>query len=344
MRLLFVAAASALLLAAVSMAGDRASGERTIGLRADLEEMWADGDRVALLTEDFDAGCRYLAVWTPASGNVLHFPARCEPASYDLVHLAGARVGWLNLGHPSREYCEPFTALLSTPKRAHQLTQLCAIQKQVISDVAVGYGFEGDGPLMAVGVWVECNGGACGGGTIDEGIYAAEVYRFIGTKLKKVLSRRDDRELLDVNRDRILTRDGAFLVVWTKTGRPIARVKLPANFRDEGFVAKLGGANLVVQFDKVLSVYNAATGRRKATFGVEIYEVEDVEGAYAVYDDHEHIVLVRLSDGRRTVVRTVEELVSVQLEPQGLFYSWQDPKAKQKEWRVTFIPASALPK
>lgn len=343
MRLALVAV-SILVLVSASSAGSSASGDKTIGLRADLEEMWADGGRVALLTEDFDASCRYLAVWTPASGTVVHFPARCEPSSYDLVRLAGGRVGWLNLGHPSREYCEPFTALVSAPKRAHQLTQLCAIQKRVISDVAIGYGFEGDGPLMAAGVWVECNGGPCGGGTIDEGIYAAEVYRFVGSRLKKVLSRRDDRELLDVNRDRILTRDGASLVVWSKTGRAIARVRLPANFRDEGFVAKLGGANLVVQVDKTLTVYNAATGKRRRTLDVEIYDISDVEGAYAVYDDHEHIVLVRLSDGRRTIVRTVDELESVQLEPQGLYYSWQDPKARQKEWRVTFIRASGLPK
>jgi hypothetical protein len=260
------------------------------------------------------------------------------------VRLAGGRVGWLDLGHSSREYCEPFTAVLTSPKRAHQLTQLCAIQKRVISDVAVGYGFEGDGSLMAAGVSVECNAGACGGGTIDEGVYAVEVYRFVGTKLTKVLSRRDDRELLDVNRDRILTRDGSALVVWSKSGHAIARVKLPANFRDEGFVAKLGGANLVVQIDKTLTVYSAATGKRKAAFAVEMYDIEDVEGAYAVYDDYEHIVLVRLSDGRRTILRTVEELESVQLEPQGLYYSRRDPKAKQKEWRVTFVPASKLPR
>jgi hypothetical protein len=343
MRLLAAAATSFLLLASASSAGGGSSGEKTIGLRADLEEMSADGGRVALLTEDFDAGCRYLAVWDPLSAKVVHFPARCEPASYDLVRLAGGRVGWLDLGHSSRRYCEPFTALLSSPKRAHQLTQLCGIQKRVISDVAIGYGFDGDGPLMAVGVWVECNGGPCGGGTIDDGIYAADVYRFAGTKLTKVLSRRDDRELLDVNRNRILTRDGGSLVVWSKSGRAIARVKLPANFRDEGFVAKLGGSNLVVQVDKTLTVYNAATGKRKTTFAVEIYDIEDVEGAYAVYDDHEHIVFVRLSDGRRTVVRTVEELEAVQLEPQGLFYSWRDQQGKGKEWRVTFVQASKLP-
>jgi hypothetical protein len=344
MRYLIAGAAILVLLAPVSSGSSRAAGERTIGLRADLEEMSADGAHIAILTEDSDSDCRHLAVWEPATGKVLHLPSRCKKTSYAYVHFAGGRIGWLDFGDFTRDECDPWTAVLRAPKKAHNLRQLCALEKQVVSDVAVGYGFTGDGPLMAVGIWVECNSGPCGGGSIDEGIYAAEVYRFVGAKLEKVLARRDDRELLDVNRDRILTRDGGSLVVWSKTGHAITRVKLPADFRDEGFVAKLGGANLLLQVDETLHVYNAATGKLRRTIAVEIYDIEDVEGPYAVYDDHEHIVLVRLSDGRRTVVRTVEGLESVQLEPQGLYYSWQDPKARQKEWRVTFISASKLPK
>ena len=72
--------------------------------------------------------------------------------------------------------------------------------------------------------------------------------------------------------------------------------------------------------------------------------LEDVENGLAVYLTPGEVHLLTIATNRDRIVARQKGLVQADLEPAGLYYAYNVPGGGTKPGRVTFVPASALPK
>src|SRR5204862_6122431 len=110
--------------------------------------------------------------------------------------------------------------------------------------------------------------------------------------------------------------------------------------------ARLAGPDLVVRNAARLRVYDAASGKLRATWKLASRSASpflgDVDSGIAVYQVGSALHLLRLDNGRDRVFRQVKGLIAARLEPGGLFYAYNVQTGGAKPGRVTFVPFARL--
>ena len=304
------------------------SATKTIETRGEVVGISADGDLVAIHASY--AGCDSGSVWRPSTGKVVRFQDTCETVDqYSSLTLAGGRVVWTDYDYGNHAYCAgPYTATLSKPKERD--TGGC-------SDKPPGdlfWEYVGSGNLLVARSYTR------------EPDYAHDIgvtIWSISTGLKKVLGVKDDTKLFDVDAGRILLRDPSKkLLVLNAAGKQVGVVG-PV---DSG-TAFLSGAQEVVSMAKgtTLNTYDIATGKLVRTSRMKgEAKLVDVENGVCLYLAAAEVHLLTLATNRDRIVARQKGLVQADLEPAGLYYAYNVPGGGTKPGRVTFVPASALPK
>lgn len=316
------------------------STAKTIGTRGEVVEISADGARVAIhaqLGVDVRDACEYGSVWTPASGAVVRFPeGKCSQQSdtqFVGIALAGSRAAWVDANLGNHFYCQgPYTATLTSTKPV-DLGE-CPFEDE---GGDIYWDLLGDGSLLVGRSYLLCEA-SCE--PDFEGTYETdvEIWR-IDSGAKRILAAKDDTKLLDVEAGVILLMEEGTYYLLDRSGKK--RKTLSLGKADGG---GLSGSLVVTRKGRELKVHDAASGALEGTWRMAAGgKLQEVDEGFAVYVAAGAIHLLRLADGRDRVVATVKGLVEAELEPAGLFYAWNDPKAKgDKPGRVTFVPSGSL--
>lgn len=329
----------ALALLAPVLGAAAAGGSKTTGTRGQVVEISADGSRVAIHAQvpgDFREACEYASVWTPASGAVARIPeGKCSQQSerqFDRLTLAGSRLGWADYDYGNHAYCYgPYTATLTrtTPKDLNR----CAGEEE---GGDYYWEFLGDGSLLVARSYFEC---AANCEPDYSATYDADVTIWrLGSSLKKLVAAKDDTKLLAVAGGKILLLEkGGKLVVYSSAGK--RGLEIAAGAKGGG----LSGSDVVGVSGRTLKVYGAG-GSLKATRTLASgARLQEIEAGEAVYIASGQVRLLRLKDGSDRVAARAKRLVEAELEPAGLYYA-HNSGTGSKPGRVTFVPASALPK
>ena len=332
MRLLLLAVA----LVAVSGAAG-SSGVKTIGTRAKVVSISADGGSVAIHAGSGVArvGCNFGSVWTPATGKVVRFTDYpCGSKSqfdlqYDALTLAGSRVVWTDFDFGNHAYCHgPFTATFA--KASPQDLGGCPDEP---GDEDMFWEYRGDGGLLVGRSYFQCDY-SCPPDYV--GTYQDEIVIWsIGAKAKKLVTAKRNTALLDVDAGRILLRDPAKkLLVLNGAGKQVAALAVDAK------AAWLDGSGRVsVPAGTTLRTYDAATGAVVETCMLKTgANVQDVENGLAVYLTPGEVHLLTIATNADRVVARQKGLVQADLEPGGVFYAYNVPGGGSKPGRVTFVP------
>lgn len=334
--LLTTVLALALLVPALSAA---AGGTKTTGTRGRVVEISAEGSRVAIHAQapgDFREACEYASVWTPTSGAVVRLPeGKCSQQSerqFDRLTLAGSRLAWADYDYGNHAYCYgPYTATLTrtTPKDLDR----CAGEEE---GGDYYWEFLGDGSLLVARSYFEC---AANCEPNYDLTYDADVTIWsVGSSLKKLVAAKDDTKLLAVAGSKILLLEkGGKLVVYSSAGK--RGLEIAAGAKAGG----LSGSDVVGVSGRTLKVYSA-TGSLKSTRTLASgAKLQEIDGGEAVYLASGQVRLLRLKDGKDRVAAKAKGLVDAELEPAGLYYA-HNSGTGSKPGRVSFVPASALPR
>ncbi len=338
-RLLLVVAIA---LAVVPAAADGGSSTtKTIGTRGAVVEISADGSRVAIHAAlQGDPYCNSGSVWQPTTGKIVRFQdAACgQKASdnqYNSLTLAGSRTVWTDYDYGNHAYCTgPYIATLASPKPAN--LGECPDEPDN-SDMYWEY--KGDGAMLVARSYFLCELDCDPdySRTYDDQVTIWSV----SSGLKKLLAAKDDTKLFDVDAGRILLRDpGKKLLVLNARGKQVVSLPIDAN------AAWLSGAAQVsVPSGTTLKTYDVSTGALVETYTMKKgARVQDIENGLVVYLTPGEVHLLTIATNRDRVVAKQKGLVQADLEPDGLFYAYNVPGGGTKPGRVSFVPASALPK
>jgi dipeptidyl aminopeptidase/acylaminoacyl peptidase len=294
---------------------ERVAGPTAVATRSPVDDLSADGSRVAFVVGSRAIDCDHVVVWTPAARALRRFtrPAPCEiyngaGATYGLA-LAGSRVGWTQVTSCGNS-CESILVTATLAARAPAILASGGIENTDELD----YHLHGDGSLLVyddgerlvrIGVGKEvCQERgdyalhACT--TLRRGEHAAPV-EAVGGGLVAVL---EDQSVA------VLDERGKLLRTFPFGAGEVVSVRLD-------------GGRLVVARAHVLEVYDVATGKgvlqRPLPAGSTL---TDVDRGIAVLQHGVRIVLLRLGDGRSLTLAPGRGPVQADLEPPGLYYSY----------------------
>jgi hypothetical protein len=330
-------------LAAVVLAvGPAAAGTpaaKVLGTHGQVVSISADGGSVAIhaaTNANSQKPCDSAAIWTPATGKVVHLvDKRCgaNDARFDDLTFAGTTAVWTDYDYGNHAYCTgPLTATLTAPN-AHDSNQ-CG------GDGDVYYEYGGDGSLLVGRDWLSCDYDC---GPDCNGSYQADVELVtVGAKVKKLTDEKRNTDLLDVDAGRILLRWKQTLIVKDGGGKQVASFPAPGRG-----AAYMDGADRVSVPNKTtLTTYDIATGKVVETCTMKPHAtLEDVENGVAVYiKDDDEVHLLTIATNHDVVAATAQGLVEADLEPNGLYYAYNVPSGGSSPGRVAFIAASSLPK
>jgi len=145
---------------------------------------------------------------------------------------------------------------------------------------------------------------------------------------------------LAVDNGRILVDEGSgTLAILDASGAELLRVAVP------GFTeASLQGSDLVVHAGVTVADYDATSGALLHAWPVLAgARLQDAQDGVAVYVTSSDIHLLRLADGRDTIISPPGSgPLHAQLEPAGLFYSYEVADS-ERPGRVAFVPGASLP-
>lgn len=338
MRLLVTAAAVALV-AVPGAVG--AAKPKVIGTRGEVISISADGGNVAIHAATKTARpCDSGSVWTPASGKIVHFvDENCTKNGADrhfaALTLAGSRAAWADYNYGNHAYCiGPVTATIAAPRASN--SGVCPDEPDN-EDMYLEY--KGDGSLLVGRSWLQCDSSCEPDYT---GSYQDDVVLYtVTSKVTKLGAEKRNTDLLDVDAGRILLRVKKTLSVLDGSGKQVATFAAPG----QGAAFMNGADQVSVPSGTTLQTYDAATGKVAETCrmkpGAKVWDVED---GLAVYSVGSELHLLTIATNRDRVVTTAKTLVQADLEPSGLFWAYNVPGAGTKPGRVSFIPASQLPK
>lgn len=315
-----------------------AGATRTIGTRGAVVSISADGGTVVIhAAVAGDPDCDSGSAWTPSTGKVVRFQdARCGPKQsdkqYDALTLAGSRAVWTDYDYGNHAYCTgPYIATLAKPRPA-DLGE-CPAEPD---NEDMYWQYAGDGTLLVARSYVLCE--ASCPPDYDKTFDDQVTFWRVGAGLTKLLTAKDDTKLLDVDAGRILVLDPSKkLLVLDASGKQVGSFT-PV---DDGGAFMSGASRVLVG----TRVYDVATGKTVKTVTLKgDAKLMDVENGEAVYFSGTEVRLLTLASGRDRLVARQRGLGQAYLEPNGLFYSYNVPGGGSKPGRVSFIPASALPK
>lgn len=333
-----------LALVLVPAGGSASPRGKTIGTRGAVVSISADGGSVAIHASLQGAAgepdCHSGSVWTPAAGKVVRLAdtpcgKKASELQYDSLTLAGSRVVWTDYDFGNHAYCTgPYVATTARSKPTN--SGRCPEEPD---NADLYWEYKGDGGLLVARSYTLCEADCPPdySRTYDAGVAIWSV----SSGLKKLVAAKDDTKLLDVDAGRILLRDPAKkLVVLDGGGKQVAALDV-----DAGSAWLSGASQVSVPSGPTLRTYDVATGALAETCTMKAgAKLQDVENGLAVYLTPGEVHLLTIATGRDRVVARQKGLVQADLEPAGLFYAYNVPGGGAKPGRVTFVPASALPK
>ena len=319
------------------------TGAHTLAVRGSIDEIAADGARVALVAGTTRTDCHHIAIWTPANRSVVHFGVRAPCFDVSLrdglgdVALAGTRAAWLQTagGNTLEQYV--VSGKLPHPSIVGIADAFASEDTGTFVD-----GLAGSGALLAFTIEHRCTvygqDDACPPGFHDGDVDTATVYRFggsgpcpVGESKKACTPIATAKGMLTV-----LSVDAGRIAVQTDTG-----VRLLTSgggvLRDFAVVpraAVLSGNRLAVRTADAVEVYDVDSGRLAARFPAQKgLALEDLEGDVLVTASGKTVTLRRLGDGRTAAIQA-GGVPRVQLEAPGLFVA--------AAHRVTFTPMAEI--
>lgn len=339
MRLLVLACALGALAAGAAAAPEK---EKTLGVPGSVEEIAADGSRVAISThyDDGKTECDRAEEWDASTGRSVRFTTRrpchaLQGAHSDAVvgmALAGRRALWVAYEYSNHPYCTGvYTATATSPKPVSVPLSLC---DGTNSDEQ--FELAGDGALLAELDYYDCEYYE----ECPDGIVRLDLVlrRLDGTKLVRLAAGDRVYRLFGVGGGRIVVGEKSGPVdVYSSAGKKLLALPFKKN---EALAAAISGQDLVVRTKSQYLQYDAATGSSKRSFDVT-RKLRDLDGGIVVYTQDTTIHLLRLADGKDVAFATVPGLVDAQLEPAGLFYAYNKPHGGTKPGRVVFVPRAA---
>jgi hypothetical protein len=325
------------LVAAASSQGASSVGRAvvsdTVRLHAGVFAISADGNRVALGIERKVGAktCRSIVVWQAGHKTVTRIGRqKCQgrnakPEPFDALTLAGTRVVWVSYEYGNMAYCiGPFTATLAAPKPVQIPSDCTGDSGNLFMD------FAGQGSLIAARDYDLCY--------YDcppdyNSVYEENVTLFTLSRggLHTVMSLGRDTQLLGVDSGRILLQQAGNLEIVDAQGTTLGTVTLPGTPTH----AWLSGGNVAAVVARAWQEYDVASGSLVATRQLPSGSKPlGFVAGNALYSQGSTLHLLRLSDGRDTVV--AKKAVTGRLTAAGLFYLG-------RFGRVVFIPAGRLP-
>lgn len=352
--------AVALALAAALTGAAPAAASTIFGTRGSITAIAADGMRVAIATTALKRSCDRIVVWDAAAKTFARFDAHTNCPGGETsggqrvaeVALAGARVGWVESSSGNFQDLTLRTALLWEKK----IAGVAFAENHYGADASLDGDWigklYGDGSLLAFNTWhlcetqrpegePPCEPGVESGYTI---VTEQRLWKLAGGVKAPVRAGPDALSIVAVDGGRIAAqRESGPVTVFGAAGAVLGTIAVPPG-SFAGTV--LQGSRLVALRNGALEVYDLGSGALAKTIelapGKPAPELRDVQGALAVYVRGLKVHVVRVTDGREaTIAAAGEGPVDAQLEPAGLFYSYQLPRSTA-HGRVAFVPLAEL--
>ncbi len=311
---------------------ERVLDATTVVTRAPVSLLSADGSRVAFLRTATATDCDHVDVWTPGGDSVKRFgglPAPCQggPAGFRELALAGSRAAWAN-GPSSGDTCN-YALVSATVDDSVGL--LLADDEGASCQVQDHFHVHGDGDLLVFNDGQRLVRIGAGSEKCDEHGRA--------TKSNCATLRRgaDAAPVDSVSGGLVAIRKAGAVTVLDEQGKLVRSFPFaPADV----YAARLGGGQLVVQRSYTLESYDVATGARDASQPFPAgYQLADADGGIAVLRRAGSVMLLRLADGRSLTLVRGDGPMFADLEPPGLYYSYETPDGGG---RVVFVPRSEV--
>jgi hypothetical protein len=340
------------------------SGERTLRTGTPVIGLAADGSIAAIPTA-CGPHAFWLYAWTPVRRLVASMARQHDRKCYGAstgegiweVGIAGQRLAWVPFAGGNSQESWLITGRVGQPRSTTRLTQT------LVHDTGNGIGdwvgnVHGDGSLLVFNTWSVCywtpdyDIQPCPPG-VPPGtlhIYNEKLWRIVGRSKRLLLATKDELTVLSVGAGRILVRraDGS-LELRLADGR----LSLALPFARGQVLGALLDASELVVLEQASGphwrVYDPLSGKLKRTLSAPVRAIPaDVERGLLVYRTGRVVHVLRLADGRQRafiapVVRSPDGRpytvpVQAQIEPSGLFFSYQ----VKREGRVRFVPFNEL--
>jgi hypothetical protein len=344
----------AALLVGASGAGGAPGGTRVLPLAGPVQELAADGGRVAILLRTTAPNCARdrVAVWVPASRTLV--PIGAAPCSQSVstgagvfgVALAGTRVAYLQYAGGNTRELRLRLATLAQPRPFTAASAAYGLDQE--TGTSIGR-LAGDGSLLAFDWWRLCAPCARANPAAPRGV----VWRILpaGTacpqagglgalrRCRMVTSAPGSLRLLAVGGGLVVVRvEDEITVVRSADGAAVYSGSFPglrAARIDDGVLLVLvrSGAKNALW---TVGVADRRTSGPWALPSSPALRLEDFQSGIAVYVAGRDVHLLRLFDRRDLKIRAPGlGPVRAQLEAQGIFYSYR-PSPSPGRGRVAF--------
>jgi hypothetical protein len=354
---LMCAAAVALLGATVAQPTSESNGVRTLRTPP-VMGLAADGSFAAVATV-CGANEYRLYAWNPVRRRVVSMARRRERRCYGAstgegvweAGIAGRRLAWVPFSGGNFQQAWLVTAAITRPRATTQLTEMMDRNTHNFVGTWVG-NVHGDGPLLVFNTWSACEstpeGGSCPEGTPPGiHIYDEKIWRIIGRRRRLMLATPDEASVLAVAAGRILVQHADGSLELRRADGSLVRA-FPFGPKEVRGAVLDASELVVLQRSGRLTwrVYDLLSGDERARPAPAGATLADVERGLLVYTRGRTVHVLRLADGRQTIFRTPPPTTGcacppsphAQLEPSGLFYSYQ----VRGEGRVRFIPFNQI--
>jgi len=352
---LVAAAAVALLGATGAQPTPGSSGVRLLRTATGVTGLAADGSVAAVATGCGDWGypVPHLFAWNPVRRSVVRMGTRrerkCDRGGVLEQAIAGHRLVWVPYQAGNYIYARLVTATVERPLSTTQLIE----ERTHHADSGIGDwvgNVHGNGPLLVFNTWSTCEWDPdTGDNPCPEGvpprtfhIFDEKLWRIVGGRKRLLVASPDELAVLSVAAGRILIRRADESLEVRRSDGSLLRA-FP--FRRGEVRAALIDASRLVVLDHGSSltwrVYDLVSGQQKRVFAAPGRAIAtDVERGLLVYTVGRAVYVLRLADGRKVIFKApvvrmpYPAPVQAQLEPSGLFYSYD----VRREGRVRFVP------
>lgn len=343
---LLVPPAAALLVGTAAALTASPRREPLLRTRAPITGLAADGTRAVVSTKCRPHGF-WVRVWNPVLGSTTSVGARTGAEAcvgnegIAQQGIGGRRLAWVRYaaGNETEEWL-----LTASTASARRITRLGGVKVRNSGDGVGDFvgNLHGDGSLLVYNT-----------GSVSAGrhVYNESLWQIVGRSSRRLLTSPDEVKVLSVAAGRILLkREDGSLELRRADGSLLRAFPFE---RGEMRAAVLDASELVVLHyrDRLTwRVYDPVSGDQKRTLPATGHpRVADVERGLLVYVKGRIVHVLRLADGReRTFIAPVVGSrdpdayytfpVEAQIEPSGLFFSYQ----VRDEGRVRFVPFNEI--
>ena len=351
--LLGLSALTAAALLAGGAVGRSTSGSiRTLRTATPVSPFAADGFQAGVATTCGPRAFELIA-WNPRRRSVVELGREhgrdCYGAStgegvYELA-VAGRRLAWVRYAGGNYQQVWLVTGTVGKPRSTKQLTD----QKDHNTGDGVGDwvgNVHGDGSLLVFNTWSVCNQDPEDDLHCPERfprgyhVYDEDVWRIVGGRKRLILSSDDEATVLAVAAGRILLQRADGSLELRRANGSLLRA-FP--FRPNEVRGAVLDADELVVLDRsggsTWRIIDPVSGNQRAIPAAPGAMPQDVERGLLVYTLNRAVHVLRLADRRLKSFRTpVGSYPSAQIEPAGLFYSFQ----VHDRGRVRFVPLGQI--